>query len=69
MRLKLKNNHYNCLCIYTLGPRLCTLYAVHEAMQVMMNKIMMKLVMKQDTDGTNDEQRSNDKQDDDETKD
>ena len=35
----------------------------------MMNKIMMKLVMKQDTDGTNDEQRSNDEQDDDETKD
>ena len=29
----------------------------------------MKLVMKQDTDGTNDEQRSNDEQDDDETKD
>ena len=30
---------------------------------------MMKLVMKQDTDGTNDEQRSNDEQDEDETKD
>ena len=69
MRLKLKNNHYNYLCIYTLGPRLCTLYAVHEMMQVMMNKIMVKLVMKQDTDRTNDEQRSSDKQDDDETKD
>ena len=31
--------------------------------------MMMKLVMKQDADGTNDGQRSNDKQDDDETKD
>ena len=30
---------------------------------------MMKLVMKQDTDETNDGQKSNDKQDDDETKD